>query len=313
MNADLLTSLERCATGRKAHWERSWRPIAIQPLEMVTEALREALQRKEHDDYGELAGETVIGLAADRVIDSDYSDPYALALHHATLADILATHLRPKGSEAWLAPPEVDGWQSWCYMAPDGLSLRRVILVRDWDDERLAAECHSWYTLGEMAMYELPMTFYVLVIGQYRSGHRHSPWTKGWWNPRGGRLKFVKKRDKQNPLAGSWEPIWREDCANISRERWMDTMVREGLLKDLSLVRQIALPEKSRLQQIRDDIRRNEKRMLRFTETPPKVYSQCDWPVPCPYRKLCWGKVEREPDEKGFVSVTAFPALVRQT
>src|SRR5271166_1510428 len=130
MNADLLTSLERCATGRKAYWERSWNPIAVQPLQMVQEALKSALQRKEHDDYGELAGETVIGIAADRVIDSDFYDPYALALHHATLSDILASHLRPKGAEAWLTPPDVEGWQSWCYLAPDGLSLRRVILVR---------------------------------------------------------------------------------------------------------------------------------------------------------------------------------------
>jgi hypothetical protein len=275
-------------------------------MEMVSEALRVALTApndEEQRDYGELAGETVIGLAANRVIDSDYYDSYALALHHATLADILTAHLRPKGGSAWLVPPDRDEWQSKCYMAPDGMSLRRVILVRDWDEDRMRAECHSWFTLGEMAVYELPMTFYVMVLGQYRLGHRYSAWTRGYTHPRNQSLKFVKKSRKYNPLTDNWKQVWREDAANISRDKWLDTMQKDGILKDLAIVTNVALPPESRLEQVRRDIQRAELRMAGITETPPKTYSFCYFPFPCCFRRCCWGKVEKEPDEKGFVRV----------
>jgi hypothetical protein len=302
MDAEILTSLESCP--RKALWQSQWEPRKLKPTEMVYRALKVALLETEREDVGELAGETVMTLAAERGLDSPHFLRYEICLHHASIADILAAHLRPMGSSAWRIPPDLENWQSRCYMSPGGAELRRVILVRDWDDYRLAAEYHSWRTLGEMVAYELPMTFYVMVLGQSKNDKRYSAWTQGLMHPRNMGLRFRKRDKHQKEFVDSWQKVWREDRAEITREKWLESMAKDGVLKELAFTREIQLPAPEKLKEIRADLKAQEREFGRIKGTPPRRYGVCDWPIPCQFNHNCWGEKTTEPNEKRFVRLS---------
>ena len=310
LSPELLSNLETCP--RKTVWAQSWESNVLHPTEITYRAITTALIDTERQDYGELAGETVMELCANRGIDSPHTQSlYDIGCHHAAIADLVATFLRRDGS-SWAKPPQdaQDGavaWDSRCFYA--GGRLQRVLLVDHWDDERQSAESHSWYTLGEIAAYKLPMTLRIIVLGASKFGRRYSAWSRGLLHPRNHQLRFKVKAGKQRAqvdggFKASWQAVWREDHAEITREKWLDAMEGDGALAEVALERKIDVPRKAHLQKIEQDALAAGERLSRLPELPSKRYGACDWPKPCQFRRCCWGYEEMVPVKSlGYVKL----------
>ena len=167
----------------------------------------------------------------------------ALRHHHRRRQEALrASLVDPGGCEARRRPYV----SSASYLSPSGDYLRRIAIVSNWGDNRHFGECRGCVLMGEMVAYNLPMQLVVAVIGQSRSGKRHSPFTKGLLHPANKRLKFKKKNNPSEPFKASWTPVWREDHDEISTESWLQSMLTDCVLEDHFFKVDIPLPIKRR-------------------------------------------------------------------
>lgn len=261
------------------------------------EALKTVLEAPGERDWGEYAGDTVMQTAEDRGLTEPHPNPYACVLHHACLSDILASVLRKKTDPPWVKPDPVDGWESSAYLAPDGSHLRRVVLASHWSEERQISECNAWGTLGEMAVYNLPVKLAVMIIGQEIRGVRSTPWTTAFLHPSGNQvLRFRKRHKTQHEVFNSkWTKIRREEHAEISREKWLDAMLADDVLRDICFPVEVPLAAKIQLKRVRELAKRHQHDMYLTRMAPEPQLSTCDWPTPCIFRKLCRAVPEREP------------------
>src|SRR6266568_2045406 len=227
-------------------------------------------------------------LAEDRGLQTQEHDIYSEVIHHAALSDILVSAIRKPTDEPWLVPEPVQNWTSACFLSPDGTYLRRIALVSNWSDSRHYSECRGWFTMGEIAHYGLPMQIVVLVIGQERRGKRSSPWVSGFLHPMNHELRFRKRR--KGPMRGGgvgqvfndrWEKIWREDHAEITRESWLNGMLKDDILSDVCFKVDVPVPDKTHCQRIRDMAARKLEQLGNIIEKPEGNLSTCDFPVPC--------------------------------
>jgi hypothetical protein len=306
---ELLSNFETC--DRKGYFSRSWEPQKLNSTRMMAEAIRIALGAAGEQDWGTLAGSAMLQLAQDRGLETDtHNGIYDAVVHHACIADLVVTCIRKPGDPPWLTPEPVENWTSGCYVSASGDTLRRVVLVTHWSDERHASECRSWYTLGEQAMYELPMQMIVIVIGQQRDGKRSSsPWASGFLHPANSDLRFRKRRMGSklpfNVFSDRWTKIYREDHDEISRKKWLDAMLRDGVMQDVCFREDIPIPPTPHLLRVQRMAQEKLSRIYAMRRTPEANLSGCDWPVPCPFRKCCYTLPEVEPEEKyGFIRIT---------
>jgi hypothetical protein len=305
--AELLTYYETCE--RKGVWSRDWTFGRLGPTALLHQAISDALLDRENEDHGRYAGERLMELVHDFGIETRNHSPYEVATHHACLADILTTHLR-KGTESpWERPPVVEiasgvTWETSAFLEPSGEKLRRVILVDHWGEDRNYSELHSWYTLGEMAVYRMPMTEVVLALGASRDGKRHSPWTKGLLHPRNKKLRFRRiKRTKFEGFTETWIPIWREDYDQIARETWLAGMEEDDVLQDLCFLVDVPMQPKSVLDKFREMACRKLEQLYKRERLPGGSLSVCDdvRQGPCPFQKCCYSVPEGLPENTGFI------------
>ena len=298
-SAQLLSNFEQCS--RRGFYARSYEPERLPAVEMVRDALRVSLTAQEQRDWGELAGSHVLQLAQDRGLDTHLHELYPSVMHHAALSDILVSSIRKPEDPAWLIPP-VQNWTSACFLAPAGDYLRRIVLVSHWTEEREESETRNWYTLGELAHYNLPMQLIVFVIGQQRNGKRSSPWVKGFLHPQNKVLRFRRKdRAKSATFNEAWNTVLREDHAEISREKWLESMLKDDVLREAVFKIDVPIPSPVVMERFRGMAQRKLEALYATKEKPEANLSSCDWPVPCPFRKCCWSNPEREPSRRlGF-------------
>ena len=305
---ELLSNYETC--DRKGYWSRSYAPRKLSITRMMQEAIREALMAPE-GDWGEIAGSAMLQLAQDRGLETETHKVYDSVIHHACIADLIATLLRKPGEPPWLIPEPMENWMPDCYLSANGDFLRRVVLVSHWNDERHDAECRSWFTLGEQAHYGLPMQLAVFVIGQQRDGRRtSSPWASGFLHPQNHELRFRKRNKGQrqdgNVFGDGWVKVFREDHDEIRREKWLESMLRDDVLYEVCFREDIPVLPLLHLQRARQMAAVKLDRLYGLKDVPEANLSVCDWPVPCPFRKLCHTLPEKGPEEKyGFVRVSA--------
>lgn len=307
---NLLSDVETCT--RKGYWARSWTAKRLRSSQMMLEAIRVALLATEPQDgsFGEVAGAEIMQLCADRGLDTDSHRLFDSGVHHAALSDLIVSSVRKPNDPPWLIPPPVQSWTPDCFMSPDGTMLRRIVLVSNWSDARHYSECRSWRTLGEVSHYELPMQLIVAVIGSERDGIRSGPWTTGFLHPQNHQLRFRKrsKGTKQdgNVFNDSWQRIHREDHGEISRETWLESMLRDDVLREVLFRIDIPIPQSPHLLRIRQMASRKLERLYALRELPEANLSSCDWPVPCVFRGCCHVIPERVPSEQnGFVQICA--------
>jgi hypothetical protein len=317
---ELLTALETCP--RKGWYSQRWQAQRMISSRMVSEAIQIALSApvEAGRPLGEVAGDAMMQLAEDRGMDIDtketrVSSVYDAVLNHACLADLLVTAIRKPTDPPWLTPPASNIWTSGCFLAPDGNSLRRVVLVSHWSDERKFSESRNWYTAGEIAHYDLPMQLVVLIIGQMRNGRRRGPWTQGFCHPQNHQLRFRRRRagnrSEGEHFNERWEQIWREDHAEISRETWLESMLKDDVLPEVCFridIPTLSPPHRQRILEIRE---RKLDALHAMKEKPDVQLSGCHWPMPCEFLRCCHSDPEREPSAKnGFVRLVPREASV---
>lgn len=298
--AERLTLFDR--DPRAAYWSQFWERQKLLPNDVLRRAVTAGLLSTE-DDPGQEAGDTVMTLAAERGLDTKQFEVYGQALHLASLSDLIVTLIRAQ-EPAYARPADqrVNGlpWVSNCFLEPSGVRLRRVVIVDRWTQDRKESESHSWFSLGEICAYQMPMTMTVIVVGQSRDGKHHSPFSKGYLHPRS---KTLRLRKRTGEFKENWQQIWREEQDQLSRDLWLDTMSEDQVMSDLKFEVEIDVPCPQVLSKIRRLIEKRLTRLQEMTEVPEPSISVCDWPVPCQFRSACWEFTE--PSEKlGFVRIS---------
>jgi hypothetical protein len=303
-SAELLSNFEHCQ--RWGHWSQSWERHRMRPLEMLHSAVRQALI-EDCKDPGESAGEIVMTLAADRGLDISLShNLYRCGINHACIADLIVTRLRQDGGR-WIVPCSDERWTTSALVSPEGTHLRRFLAVTYWSEDREFFEKHSWYSLGEIAHYELPMQLVIAVLGPVNGGRRHGHWSKAIMHPQRSELRFrLRRRAKVEGFKETWLPIWREEHDEISREKWLASMAMDEVLQQSLFVLDIPVPERPRLIQMRDMAARQLERLQKIRRLPEKQLSTCHNPLhPCPFRACCWSDPGSGPEEGGYDSTRA--------
>lgn len=295
-SSEHLLNHDRCP--RLAYWSKLWRAPNIDASEALALAV-DAGVTSEEKDPGQHAGDTVMTIASERTLNVPGSQ-YECALHLASLADLITTTLRT-GTPPWARPESRSWktltWESSCFVE-GGIRLRRIALVDRWSDERKGHELHSWRTLGEQAIYELPMTITVIIIGHRRIGRYPSAWTRGWLHPRSRSLRIQKRGGET--FKGGWVECWREEHDEISRDQWLEMMHKDKVLPELIFPVTADIPEDGFLVPIRALAENKIREVFSARETPPPTLSACDWPKRCKFHGCCWNL--KEPRKlSGFV------------
>src|ERR1700744_2226179 len=111
-------------------YSRDWERITLDGTEMLQRAIAAGVMESERPDFGELAGEEVMSLAAERGLETKSHQVYASSVHHACLADILTSAIRKPSDALWSRPdPLTTGWVSGAFLDPSGAYLRRIVLA----------------------------------------------------------------------------------------------------------------------------------------------------------------------------------------
>jgi hypothetical protein len=297
----LLTNYERC--DRCGFWSRSRERVKLDDTEMLQQAIRAGVTEAARSDWGEVAGEEAYGLGNEPGLETTHYDVHAEVVHLACIADAITTAIRKSSDKPWQLAGRVqlgDGpvWTSGAYIDPSGLKLRRIVLVSAWNNDRHYSECRSWFSLGEICAFGLPMQMAVVVLGQRRDGKRHSPWAKGLRHPANKKLRFRKKHDVASGFKDTWRPVWREDFDDIGTNDWLQAMLDDGVLEDVCFPVTIDIPEKAARQRIVEMAARKLERLAAMKTVPDPQLTGCDWPKPCIFRRPCHGG--REPQKGPF-------------
>jgi len=301
-SAELISNFEHCQ--REGYWSQHWHLHRMSPTDMFNTAVRQALLETA-PDVGENAGELMMTLAADRGLDvSDSINLYRCARNHAAAADIIVTAIRQQ-NDAWTVLPPVNGWTPSAYVDPCGGHLRRFLAVSSWHEEREFYERHSWFCLGEIAHYRMPMQMVIAILGPLSGGRRHGHFSKALLHPQGSELRFRPRRRAtiDGGFRETWRPVYREDHDEIERQKWLQAMYDDEVLQETLFVVNIPVPEETQLATIRDLASRQLERLAVVTDLPEKQLSTCHNPIaPCPFRQCCWSDPEGGPEAGGYDS-----------
>ena len=301
ISANLISDLEGCQ--RRGYYSRDFLPRRLHPTELTRQALYSALCQPE--DPGKAAGDGVMALCAELGLDLKQTGHlYDIGLHHACLADLIATWARNRiSAPLGVAVDDPIGnhvWESSCLCAASAGRLVRIVLVDHFSDERTLSESRSWYTLGEVAVYDVPMDVYLVSLGASRGGKRHSAWSKALLHPRNRKVRFKKQANRIEGFKESWIPIWREEHAEISRETWLQAMELDGVLQDLTTSFTIERLTPFRRMEALDTIQRKADQITALKELPDPSYSACSWPRPCPFTSVCFAPARVNPEMLAF-------------
>jgi hypothetical protein len=288
-SAQLLTEYEHC--NRAGVWSRDWKKWKIKDTEMIQRSIRAGLL-SDRPDFNVASGEETMTLSAEPGLETKEYNVFDQCVHLASLSDILSYAIRKPSEKPWLIPEDVrigDGttWRSAAYMDPTGTYLRRIAVVSNWGDDRHFSECRGYFSMGEICAYNLPMQLVIAVIGQSKSGKRHSPFTKGIQHPVNRKLKFKKKNNPNEPFKSSWLPIWREDHDEITTESWLNSMLEDTVLPDHLFKVDIPLPTQDAQRKIKDLICKKLEEIETADILPDMQMSTCDFPQVCTHRVHC--------------------------
>jgi hypothetical protein len=310
LDASAFEHWDRCR--RLGIWSQSWVPARVTPLGAVYDALHKVMAMEANAYTGPgMARELVMQAAGERGVETDRQDPYAVMVHHAHLAEVLARVLRKPADGPWVRPKSLElwnmdvDWQPQAYLMAGGMRLLRFVLVDHWDDDRQMAELHGWRTIGDVCATGLPMTLRILVIGQSHSGLRHGHWTRARQHPRSKLLRFARKHSKADGFAESWLKVWREDT-RIGPDAWIEQMARDEVLREAAFDRQVSVPGEYARGKVLDDIQRIGAEMQGVQEGTGPLFpmnrSACDSPMhgPCRYQNCCYALTEMTPGETGM-------------
>jgi hypothetical protein len=279
---------------REAILGQSWERASLTPTQLLYRGIESGLT-SDAKDPGQHAGDRVMGMAVSRPIETPQEDLLGLAEHTAALADMIVWLLRTEGAWQRPAPVQVGDhlWEPDCFMGPNQ-SLRRVVLVDRWTDDRAIAESFDWRTM-EAAIYGMPMTLVVVVLGASRDGRRHGPLAKGWLHPVSQQLRF-RKRDGAG-FDGDWKPIFRENFKG-DREEWLEQLTEDMVLGDHLVLFEASVPDRTMVVELAN----SKLTRLRGTAVlPDPQLSQCFDPIHRCQFSSCCPYFRMPSDDNGFI------------
>lgn len=306
LSAEILTTFETCP--RRYIWTNRYKTNRVSVIGALYRALDAGLRS---DKSPELAAENeFMSLAASPGLDVEGRNVYAIAMHHAKLAGIIAVSLRSAFKAPWSAFPDSEvvtpdtvrfPWRSGLLCAENGIP-RRVVLVDRWSDDRRMAELRGWRMIGELLTLRKPILLTAVTIGASRDGWRHSAWTRCYQHPKNHSYRFRRKNSSED-FGKSWEPVWREN-SGISTAEWLTQMQNDDCMGEL--IQTVEIPPMARRDDYISSIRRMVTEMERWQErqgeTPPMRLAGCS-PIggsPCPFIQVCHGKAAPIPENYGF-------------
>jgi len=304
----ILSAYEHC--NRDGFWSRDWEKGKPDEHQFMQRCIHAGLSTSEKN-YGEYAGEEAIALGAEPGLRTESLNVYDEVIHIAHICDLIVTALRKPNDKPWESAKEIpldNGtiWKSSAYLDPSGTKLRRVCLVTNWSDDRHYSEARSWYSLGEVCAYGLPMQQVVCVLGARRDGKRHGYWSKGVLHPANKKLRFRKRNDVGTNFKESWNTIFREDRDEIESETWLQAMLDDGVLQDSLFSVDIQVPDPPARKMIVDTAARRLEEIYSLKKTPAQQLSTCHWPVRCVFHSPCH-KGDSPNGRYGFVPVDSLP------
>ena len=280
--AKLLSDDDFCR--RLEYLSRSWERESLSPMQLLARGIESGLTC-EAKDPGQHAADRVMELAVSRPIETPRENLLEIAEHHAALADFIVYLLRTGGP--WLRPEPIPlgkyVWQPESFLGPNH-SLRRVVLCDRWTEERAIAESFDWRTL-ESAIYDMPMTLVVVVLGASRDGRRHGPLSKGWEHPVSRDLRF-RKRDGED-FGSTWIPVFRENFRD-DREAWLESMIEDGVLDETVQIFEVPILDRGKRDAILGICASRLDHIVGTLKLPEPQLSQCFDPIRiCPFRSCC--------------------------
>ena len=293
LSSDKLVTWDLCQ--RRFLWTGRYRTRV--PLTRALYVALDAGLRAEKDPERTAENE-LLSIASSPGLDIVGHDVYAVAMHHAKLAGLIAAALRSAWTAPWSpvdAPLAVEHdaeWNSACYATGDG-ATRRMALVDSWSDSRRQQEVHGWRTLGEVCALNRTILVTAVTIGQSRDKHRHSAWTKCYRHPRNKTFRFQRKTSEED-FSKTWSPVWRED-SGITTEAWLKQMRDDGSITDL--VHTVEVPVPRGREAYLEEMKRIIGEMERLPEVPPMRLSGCHGFSPCPFLGVC---PANDPGKSGF-------------
>lgn len=298
----MIISAEKLATHETCPRRMTWGSMYSTRISLVG-ALYRALDAglRAEKDPEKAAENEYLALAGRPGLDVCGHDVFAVAMHYAKLAGILAVALR-SGAEQWKPVEDVaidNGhiWHSSCYETEG--KMRRIVLVDRWSDDRKQQERLGWRTLGETCMLDRPLTLTSITIGSSSDKRRVSPWTRCYRHPRNGMMRF-KRVSTDEDFGATWNKEWRENV-NLTTKEWLDRMAKDGCMADLVNTVECPVP-KRRTDYLAEMYRRTED--IARGDTPVRLGGCFDW-APCAFLPVCHGeKSPAKPEDYGFVRIT---------
>ena len=295
ISAEQIVSYDVCP--RRAWWTAKYENLRVGLVKALYVALHAGLLAEKPEQAVE---DKFMELAANPGLDVTGENIYAIAMHHAKLAGIIATALRSTTAAPWRLFPATDTWESACYDMGDG-KPRRIVLVDRWAESRKQEEIYGWRTMGEACSLDQTVFVTAVTIGPSKEKRRHSAWTRCYRHPQNFTYRFQKRNGEK--FTADWMTQWRED-SDIPTADWLTKMHEDGCMTDLVHTMNVPVPirkdsylaEMGRLAGEIESMAKMEGRR----ETPPMRFAGCFGFSPCPFLGTCHGAHPTQPFRQGF-------------
>lgn len=309
LSPDRLWFWQSCK--RRFVLETDWKVAKMRPKQLFDACLREAIFKLSKGENAEKtiddAQGSLLAIAANPGMDVIAGRaPYELAKDLCAMLETVLIAMS-RGTLFALKDPgtikltDSVSWQMKSWQDESGV-LHRWVTVDRLDEDRRASEVHSWWTAGDMAAANAPMTIHVIEIGRQNKGRYVSPWSRAWKHPGMPSLPLRFAKKDGSGLTG-WTPVFLSESAE-DPEHWVDVMQREGAVS--ALTHELALrefPPHVRNDQIAQIL--NEATAAAKVEKDrggmtwralPMTRGSCDGMIPCPMQPACYGPQEGDID-----------------
>ena len=311
-NATRLDTWQQCP--RRELLLREWTPLKWRQKALFTAVFRRAVfavsngadPRQTADD----AKAMFMTVAANPGIEhAPTQKPYLISKEWCAILDtsvrnlgrltLLKLHDAPHMELArnGLKPME---WEPSSWMDDSG-QLHRWIVTDDWNYDDLCRELHSWHTIADVVIYQVPMMLHVLLIGQQRNERRHSSWARGFRHPSIPTLRMRFRKQDGTALDG-WKPVFLSDN-KADPDDWLNQMAQEGecerLLKHVTV--EVPSPDACEYtrRQILDELTTINGHSRPWYQTPMSR-GACDFPFACPFQPVCYTEKLVDIERLGF-------------
>lgn len=277
MTTELVVLHDQCP--RLATWSAGYALPAIPLAQAMHEALRAGLVSGD----ASVARTAIIATAAEPGLDINAWNAYELAMHHASMLEVICAYLLGDGG-AWELAGDA-------FLLPDG-RLRRVVLCSTWNTLRELEERQSWRTVAPVCETGRAMLINAIVIGNSRRGFRPTPWTQGFIHPENKMLRVKKREGKFND---GWSKVYRESTDKKPAD-WLTVMQQDDAFADLVFSVNVDVPTN------RKEVMEDLQRIQREIEEKPTTMrrSGCYRFSPCIMARLCHGTPAINPARAGW-------------